>query len=101
AGIFLVTMGALQLGSLINFIPYPVIAGFTSGIAVIIFIGELKEFFGVSAPLPPHTLEQIWTIGQHLGEPPWPALALGGLALAILTLWPKKWQTVPASIVAM
>jgi len=101
AGIFLVAMGALRLGSLIKFIPYPVIAGFTSGIAVIIFIGQLKEFFGVSAPLPRHTLEQIWTIGQHLGETHWPALVLGGVALAILILWPKKWQTVPASIVAM
>jgi len=101
AGIFLVAMGALKLGSLIKFIPYPVIAGFTSGIAVIIFIGQLKEFFGVSAPLPRHTLEQIWTIGQHLGETHWPALALGGVALAILIFWPKKWQTVPASIVAV
>src|SRR5438477_2157959 len=101
AGIFLVAMGALKLGSLIKFIPYPVIAGFTSGIAVIIFIGQLKEFFGVSAPLPRHTLEQIWTIGQHLGETHWPALALGGVALAILILWPKKWQAVPASIVAV
>jgi SulP family sulfate permease len=101
AGIFLVAMGALRLGSLIKFIPYPVIAGFTSGIAVIIFIGQLKEFFGVSAPLPRHTLEQIWTIGQHLGETHWPALVLGGVALAILILWPKKWRTVPASIVAM
>ncbi|PYL55769.1 MAG: sodium-independent anion transporter [Verrucomicrobia bacterium] len=101
AGIFLVAMGALKLGSLIKFIPYPVIAGFTSGIAVIIFIGQLKEFFGVSAPLPRHTLEQIWTIGQHLGETHWAALALGGVALAILICWPKKWQTVPASIVAV
>jgi SulP family sulfate permease len=101
AGIFLVAMGALKLGNLIKFIPYPVIAGFTSGIAVIIFIGQLKEFFGVSAPLPRHTLEQILTIGQHLGETHLSAFALGGLALTILILWPKKWQTVPASIVAV
>src|SRR5204863_3285693 len=101
AGIFLVAMGALKLGSLIKFIPYPVIAGFTSGIAVIIFIGQLKEFFGVSAPLPRHTLEQIWTIGRHLGETHGSALALGLLALAIMILWPKKWQAVPTSIVAV
>src|SRR5882724_12932756 len=51
AGIFLVAMGALKLGSLIKFIPYPVIAGFTSGIAIIIFVGQLKEFLGLDAQM--------------------------------------------------
>src|SRR5207253_6744012 len=51
--------------------------------------------------MPRHTLEQVWTITQHLGETPGPTLALGLLALAILILWPKKWQAVPASIVAV
>src|SRR5438046_2984992 len=51
AGIFLVAMGALKLGSLIKFIPYPVIAGFTSGIAIIIFVGQLKEFLGLNAQI--------------------------------------------------
>jgi SulP family sulfate permease len=101
AGIFLVAMGVLKLGSLIKFIPYPVIAGFTSGIAVIIFVGQLKEILGVNTPLPRHTIAQILTIGQHLNDMHWPALALAGLALAFLILWPKKWQTVPASIVAV
>jgi SulP family sulfate permease len=101
AGIFLVIMGALKLGSLIKFIPYPVIAGFTSGIAVIIFIGQLKEFLGLGAAMPRHTLEQIWMISHHLGETQWPALTLGLISLLILILWPKKWQAVPASIVAV
>ncbi len=101
AGIFLVAMGALKLGSLIKFIPYPVIAGFTSGIAIIIFVGQLKEFLELDAQMPHHTLEQVWAIMQHLGETHGPALALGLLALAILILWPKKWQAVPASIVAV
>src|SRR6266496_3506534 len=101
AGIFLVAMGALKLGSLIKFIPYPVIAGFTSGIAIIIFVGQLKEFLGLGLSVPHHTLAQIWTISHHLGETHGPALTLGLLALAILILWPKKWQAVPASIVAV
>src|SRR2546429_607974 len=101
AGMMLVAMGALKLGSLIKFIPYPVTSGFTSGIAVIIFVGQLKEFLGLDAQIPHHTLEQIWTITQHLGETHGPALALGLLALAILILWPKKWQAGPASIVAV
>src|SRR5438552_17362048 len=101
AGIFLVAMGALKLGSLIKFIPYSVIAGFTSGIAIIIFIGQFKEFLGLDAQMPRHTLEQVWTITQNLGQTHGPALALGLLALAILILWPKKWQAVPTSIVAL
>ena len=51
--------------------------------------------------MPHHILEQVWTIMQHLGKTHGPALALGLLALAILILWPKKWQAVPASIVAV
>src|SRR5205085_5248319 len=90
AGIFLVAMGALKLGSLIKFNPNPVIAGFTIGIAIIIFVGQLKEFLGLDAQIPHHNLEQICTITQQLGETHVPALALGLLALAILILWPKK-----------
>jgi SulP family sulfate permease len=101
AGLMLLCMGLFRLGNLIKFIPYPVIAGFTSGIAVIIFVGQLKEFFGLAAPLPRHTLEQIGTVAQHLGETQLPALALGALTVAILLVWPRKWTAVPASIVAV
>ena len=101
AGIFLVAMGALRLGTLIKFIPYPVIAGFTSGIAIIIFVGQLKEFLGLGLSVPQHTLEQIWTISHHLGDTQWQALVLGLISLVILILWPKKWHVVPASIVAV
>src|SRR5450432_560998 len=66
AGIFLVVMGVMKLGTLIKFIPFPVIAGFTSGIAVIIFIGQLKEFFGLDIKMPGHTPEQIVTVAMHL-----------------------------------
>ncbi|MEI8340903.1 MAG: SulP family inorganic anion transporter, partial [Verrucomicrobiota bacterium] len=68
AGIFLVVMGVLKLGNLIKFIPYPVIAGFTSGIAVIIFVGQLKEFFGLSLKMPHHTPQQFWTIVTNLRD---------------------------------
>ena len=62
AGLFLLIMGVCKAGNLIKFIPYPVIAGFTSGIAVIIFAGQLKEFFGLSIKLPSHTPDQIVAI---------------------------------------
>ena len=101
AGVMLVVMGALKLGSLIKFIPYPVTSGFTSGIAVIIFVGQLKEFLGLSVTMPAHTPEQVAAIAQNIVQTQWPALGLGLLALAILILWPKAWRRVPASIVAV
>jgi SulP family sulfate permease len=101
AGVMLVVMGALKLGSLIKFIPYPVTSGFTSGIAVIIFVGQLKEFLGLSAKMPAHTPDQVATIVQNVTQTQLPAVGLGLLALAILIFWPKSWRRVPASIVAV
>ena len=101
AGIILVAMGLFKLGNLIKFIPYPVIAGFTSGIAVIIFVGQLKEFLGLSMAMPRHTPQQVLTVLTHLGGIHIHTAALGFVALAILIFWPKKWQAVPASMVAV
>jgi len=101
AGVMLVAMGALKLGNLIKFIPYPVTSGFTSGIAVIIFVGQLKEFLGLSVKMPAHTPQQVAAITQNLARTQGPALGLGLLALAILIFWPKAWRRVPASIVAV
>ena len=101
AGIILVAMGLFKLGNLIKFIPYPVIAGFTSGIAVIIFIGQVKEFLGLTLLMPKHTPQQMLALLTHLGGTNFQAAGLGVLALVILILWPKKWQVLPASIVAV
>ena len=94
-------MGLLKLGSLIKFIPYPVTSGFTSGIAVIIFIGQLKEFLGFDAVMPRHTPHQIATIAMNLPNIHGATLGIGVLALAILILWRKRWRRVPSSIVAV
>ena len=101
AGIILVVMGLLRLGTLIKFIPYPVTSGFTSGIAVIIFVGQLKEFLGFDAPMPRHTPHQIATVVVNLPHVHGATLGIGLLALAILVLWPKRWRRVPSSIVAV
>ena len=101
AGIILVVMGLLRLGSLIKFIPYPVTSGFTSGIAVIIFVGQLKEFLGFDAPMPRHTPHQIATVVVNLPHVHGATLGIGLLALAILVVWPKRWRRVPSSIVAV
>lgn len=100
AGVMLLLMGALRLGTLIKFIPYPVTAGFTSGIAVIIFVGQLKEFLGLDIAMPEHTPQQVVVVSQHLTQIDPATASLGALALAILVFWPKKWR-VPASIVAI
>ena len=101
AGVFLVIMGLCKAGNLIKFIPYPVIAGFTSGIAVIIFAGQLKEFFGLAIKMPRHTPDQIVTVVTHIREANLVSVGLGAAALLILLAWPKRWRAVPASIVAV
>jgi SulP family sulfate permease len=101
AGIFLFFMGVCKMGNLIKFIPYPVVAGFTSGIAVIIFVGQLKEFLGINVALPTHVPQQLALLAENLPRARWQTLALGLLSLAILLLWPKRWGRVPASMVAV
>lgn len=101
AGIMLVVMGALRLGNLIKFIPYPVIAGFTSGIAVIIFVGQLKEFLGLKIALPLHTPAQFGALAADLSSTSFPALGLGALAVALIVFWPKKLRAIPPSIIAV
>ena len=66
AGSMLITMGLLRLGVLIKYIPFPVIAGFTSGIAVIILVGQLRELLGLHTALPVNALQQAGTILRHL-----------------------------------
>ena len=101
AGIFLFAMGIFKMGNLIKFIPYPVVAGFTSGIAVIIFVGQLKEFLGLKIAMPVHVPEQIWLLLTNLPHAQWQTVALGAVSLAILILWPKRWRRMPASMVAV
>lgn len=103
AGVILILMGMLRLGALIKFIPYPVIAGFTSGIAVIIAVGQIKEFLGLDVNLPEHTPMQAATLAQHLSQTNALTLGVGMLSLAILIVWPrfKRLARIPASIVAI
>src|SRR5450432_1878698 len=101
AGVMLILVGALKMGRLLKFFPYPVIAGFTSGIAMIIFCGQLNEFLGLGLKMPEHVPQQLTTLGTHLASVNSHALATGGLALATIYLWPRITRRVPASIVAV
>ena len=103
AGVILFIMGAARLGTMIKFIPYPVTMGFTSGIAVLIFSTQIKDFFGLSIEkVPSDFIEKMRSLGEHAGTLQWPTIALAAASLAIILFWPKKWQRrVPGSIVAL
>ena len=103
AGVILFIMGAARLGTMIKFIPYPVTMGFTSGIAVLIFSTQIKDFFGLSVEkVPSDFVEKIRALLAHAGTFQWSTVALAAVSLAVILLWPKKWQRrVPGSIVAL
>ena len=102
AGIILVAFGAARLGAVIKFIPRPVIVGFTAGIGVIIFVGQWKDFFGLSpAPSGLHFHEKLIVLAQALPTINWATTGLALLALAILIAGPRYLQRIPAPLVAM
>lgn len=101
AGVMLIIMGAMKLGRLIKFIPYPVIAGFTSGIAIIILMGQLNEFLGLGLKMPEHVPQQIGALASHISDVKWQTLAIGLLTLAVVYGWPRVTKKVPPSIVAV
>ena len=102
AGVILVVIGAVRLGSVIKFIPQPVVIGFTSGIAVIIFSSEVKDFFGLRmGALPAEFLPKWEQIAAHLGSfNPW-ALGISAFSLLLMLLWPRISRRVPAPFVAL
>ncbi len=104
AGIILMIMGFARLGTMIKYIPYPLTVGFTSGIAVLIFSTQIKDFFGLqlSNPMPADFVGKIRVFVTHLQLIHWPTLALALLSIAIILTWPKKLaRWVPGSIVAL
>jgi SulP family sulfate permease len=103
AGVILFIMGFARLGSMIKFIPYPVTMGFTSGIAVLIFSTQIKDFLGLTVDkVPSEFVEKMKVLFEHLGTVHWLTLALAAGSLAIIIFWPKGWQhRVPGSIVAL
>ena len=102
AGIMLVLMGVLRMGSMIKFIPYTITTGFTAGIAVTILIGQLKDFFGLTfTHSPVETMEKVEEVVRTFHTANWTAVGVGVLALAILIVWPKFFKKIPASLIAV
>lgn len=102
AGIILILMGVLKFGTLIKFIPYTIVTGFTAGIAVTIFIGQLKDFFGLTFEHSPiETMEKLKECISCFGTINLTAFAIGALALAILIVFPKINEKIPPSLIAV
>ena len=98
AGFLLILAGLFRLGNLVYFLPSPVISGFTSGIAVIIALGQVGNLFGV--PLTgENALGRVVHLFQGGFSPNWYALGIGLFVIALMAFWPKKWGSrVPGSL---
>ena len=104
AGVFLILMGLCHFGSLIKFIPYTITTGFTSGIAVTIVIGQLKDFFGVTYPdgvKPIETTEKLEAFVQNISSINIDAVIVGAVSLAILIIAPYIFKKIPGSLIAV
>ena len=102
AGIILVIMGLVRFGSLIKFIPYPVVVGFTSGIALLIFSTQIKDFFGLQIKEMPSEFHEKW-IAYFSAIPTinFYVLGIALLSLFIMIFWPKVTHKIPGSLVAI
>ena len=104
AGLILIIMGLLRMGSLIKFIPYTITTGFTSGIAVTIVIGQLKDFLGLTYPkgtVTIETIDKLKAFGLNIKTINPYALLVGAISLAILIIMPKITEKIPGSLVAV
>ncbi len=104
AGIMLILMGVFRFGALIKFIPHTITTGFTSGIALTILIGQIKDFLGLTyadGVKPIETIEKIEANIEAIGTFSWQALVVGAVSLAILIICPKFIKRIPPSLIAV
>ena len=102
AGGILIVMGVLRFGRLIEFIPYPITVGFTSGIAVIIFTSQIPDFLGMHLNhVPAEFIEKVMAIGSHIGNVNFYSILLGILSIVIITQTSRFLKKIPGSIVAI
>ncbi|MBQ7011514.1 MAG: sodium-independent anion transporter, partial [Clostridia bacterium] len=104
AGLLLILMGVFRFGALIKYIPFTITTGFTSGIALTIVIGQIKDFLGLTYPEGTHaieTVEKLEAVFHSIGTVNLQALIVGGVALAILIVWPKISKKIPGSLIAV
>lgn len=102
AGVMLIGFGVARLGGAIKFIPHPVVTGFTSGIALIIFSGQVKDLLGLRMGDVPAEFFGKWrAYAQHAASADAAAIGVAGLALAIILAWPRVSRRIPGPFVAL
>ena len=102
AGGLLIVMGLARLGSVIKFIPYPVTVGFTSGIALIIFSGQIRDLLGLQMEqVPSDFIDKLAAYGEHLATFSLPATLIGVSTVLIILFWPRITHRVPGSLIAI
>ena len=103
AGAFLILLGVCRLGTIIKFIPYPIVVGFTSGIAVTIFTTQIKDLLGlqIEGKLPGDFISKWAVYLQNLDTIDWITAAVGILSIVIIALTPKISKKIPGSLVAI
>ena len=102
AGVFLILLGLFRLGTIIKFIPYPIVVGFTSGIAVTIFTTQIKDLFGLTTPEMPGDFAGKWIVYfQNFGTIDLWATAVGVISVAIIALTPRFSKKIPGSLIAI
>ena len=104
AGILLIIMGLCRFGNLLKYIPDPITTGFTAGIAITLFIGQVKDFTGISyehGEKPIETGEKIMALAKNITTLNWQAVMIGAIALIILIVWPLFFKKIPGSFIAV
>ena len=102
AGLMLIAMGLMKFGTVIKFIPYPVVVGFTSGIALTIFATQIKDLFGLQIDKVPADFLHKWVVYAHnISSINWWATLIGVLSIAIIAITPKISKKIPGSLIAI
>lgn len=102
AGIFMIFFGLMRFGSVIKYIPYPITTGFTSGIAIVLFSTQIKDFLGLKIENVPTEFLSKWsTYIKNISTTHIPTMCVGVASLLAIILWPKINKTIPGSLIAL
>ena len=101
AGVFLIIMGVCKLGVIFKFIPYPIVVGFTSGIALTIFSTQMKDFFGFTMDVPAGFIQKWICYFSNLGNINWIEAAVSFGCLVIAILWNRRFKKIPGSLIVL
>ena len=101
AGVFLIIMGLCRMGAIFKFIPYPIVVGFTSGIAVTIFSTQVKDFLGITATIPSGFIPQWTAYIQNISNINWVEAAMSFGCLLVIIIWGRFVKKIPGSLIAL